>query len=200
MWSNLERTEVYYAVNHRLYKQGHAYHNMSHVKSMYDYLEQTAEPYSLPLDIAVLAHDVVYDESPNKEFRSVQVLKSMSVNLPEDAVAEAAELIMATEKHLVTDIRYSAIIRADLHQLANITTVIENYAKLTRESVRLYNCSEYDFAKNNSKFMYDIRHRVIKNAFTLDSAHRDFYLDVCTGIDLTLKFSAAILQTPYNKV
>lgn len=173
--------------------RGCTYHNGWHIREMYLYLEKTNEPYDEVLDWAVLFHDIVYDNQPEKEYRSAVMFSDMKekysgcdLNLLDEG--HVATLIMATEKHSVTYPGHSAIIRADLHALADPVQTFRNYKLILDESMHLYKIDEKTFADNNIKFMGDLYKRVEKNMET-DPNHREFYKEVKRGIVSTINLS-----------
>lgn len=188
MWSQLLNTGVgiiakdYYDLNRC------QYHNWQHILSCYDYLEKNSVPYNEDLDFAVLHHDIVYDQHPEKEARSAEFVKN---KYPD--VVGAIEPIMATVDHSIKDKNEISgwMIRADLHQLANPALVIENYVKIMKESLALYNIDVPTFAKNNIDFMSKLISRVMDN-YVVDKD--PFWLDVIVGIDLTMRLSSAMLS------
>lgn len=197
-WSRITDTELAREAWDILYDRNYsdcklAYHNAGHVMTMYRYLEKTNEPYNECLDWAVLFHDIVYDDKPQKEYRSAlkfsemkAVYKGCDLNPIDEA--QVAELIMATEKHYVTYPKYSAIIRADLHALTDPVMTFYNFKSILKESMYLYEIDERTFADNNIKFMGDLYKRVEMN-MDLDSTHREFYKDVKRGIVSTINLS-----------
>jgi len=72
-WSRIQNTELAteaYVLMNENEMAGCQYHNNQHIEEMYQYLEDTDEPYDEALDWVVMFHDVVYDEKPEKEARS----------------------------------------------------------------------------------------------------------------------------------
>jgi predicted metal-dependent HD superfamily phosphohydrolase len=192
-WSRITETELGKAAWDILDSSRCAYHNGWHVIDMYKYLEQTNEPYDECLDWAVLFHDIVYDDKPEKEYRSAVKFSDMkekysgcNLNLLDEG--HVASLILATEKHYTTYPSYSAIVRADLHALTSPLDTFYNFQSIMSESMYLYKIDEVTFADNNIKFMSDLYKRVDMNV-DLDSIHRDFYKDVKRGIVSTINLS-----------
>jgi predicted metal-dependent HD superfamily phosphohydrolase len=187
IWDNYDNREL-------------AYHNWDHVLAMYKYLALSNEPYDEALDWAVLFHDIVYDEKPEKELRSMQVFADM-VERYEGCTPDIWErdrvckLIMYTVDHVVTQYpKSSAIVRADLHGLTKRLTTFENFGKIMKESMALYGIDEIVFVKNTEKFMTDLLFRVCAN-IQIDPDHEEFYLSVAEGISLTITLARAIKGT-----
>lgn len=192
MWSKINKEHIFKKYD----SNALAYHNVHHLLNMYQYLEDSEEPYNEALDNAILYHDIIYDNLPDKELRSAKYMIDRTMLLDYNSIVSIAyDLIMATKEHLVTDLSYSPIIRADLHGLTSIDTVLANYYNILHESIDLYNIDEKTFAKNNINFMEGLRSRVLRNANMLDPTHKDFYKKVAQGIDLTIKLSQAIIQS-----
>lgn len=200
-WSKIQNTELSTEAFCRIVDNeiaGCHYHNNNHIQEMYDYLESTQEPYDEALDWAVMFHDVVYDNKPEKEERSADLFKEMSAKIHGCTLSDldkkkAYILILNTRDHVVCDLEgSSAIIRADLHAFADKVSTVNNYTKIMNESIKLYDCSIEDFAKANIDFMDDLYYRVIGNK-NLDPQHEKFYDNVCQGILLTRDLSKAIL-------
>lgn len=188
MWSKLLNVGVgiiakdYYDLNRC------QYHNWQHILDCYQYLEQNSVAYSEDLDYAVLHHDIVYDQWPNKEARSAGFVTSKYPDM-----SGAIEPIMATVDHNIQGRSEIArwMIRADLHQLADLKLAAANYVKIMNESTDLYNIDLQTFARNNQQFMQGLKKTVIKN-YAVDNDQ--FWLDVLKGIDLTVQFSSAMLS------
>jgi len=172
---------------------GRSYHNGSHISEMYLYLEKTDEPYDEALDWAVLFHDIVYDNKPEKELRSAEKFVDMvrnydGCNLDFYNKLRVISMIHATEDHSCTSTDNSAIIRADLHALTDPIQTYWNYVKILKESMYLYKIDEKTFADNNIKFMGGLYDHVEKNMET-DPNHREFYKEVKRGIVSTINLS-----------
>jgi predicted metal-dependent HD superfamily phosphohydrolase len=192
-WTKIANTELGGAAWDILGNVPLEYHNGLHVYKMYEYLHNTDEPYDECLDWAVLFHDIVYDDKPEKEYRSAVKFSTMkekysgcNLNLLDEG--HVASLILATEKHYVTYPSYSAIVRADLHALTSPLDTYYNFQSILSESMYLYKINEVTFADNNIKFMSDLYKRVDMN-MDLDSTHREFYKDVKRGITSTTNLS-----------
>lgn len=197
-WSRIQNTPLANAARNVIHDSLYdlRYHDWGHVVSMYQYLADTNEPYDDCLDWAVLLHDIVYDNKPEKELRSAIMFSDMKekyagcdLNILYEG--HVAALIMNTETHSVIYPSSSAIIRADLHGLTNRVTAYLNFGKIMQESMTLYGIDEIEFAENSEKFMTALLDRVSKNV-TRDPDHRDFYFKVGDGIMLTIKLAQLI--------
>lgn len=192
-WTQIAKTELGMTAWDILAISKCKYHNDWHVLRMYEYLHNTNEPYDECLDWAVLFHDIVYDNQPEKEYRSAVMFSDMKekysgcdLSLLDEG--HVAALIMATENHSVVYSGYSPIIRADLHGLTSPIDTFYNFQFIMDESMRLYNINEVTFADNSIKFMGGLYDRVEKNMET-DPDHREFYKQVKRGIVSTMNLS-----------
>lgn len=199
-WSRIQETALAFHAHIKIVNNGCAYHNLEHVQSMYQYLDDTSEPYDEALDWAVLFHDIVYDDKPEKEFRSAKTFVDMvtrygGCTLRPSEQARVYSLIMRTVDHVVhPDVLHSsAIIRADLHGLTNQLTAFQNFGKIMEESMELYGFDMLDFAVNSERFMTALLHRVSGN-ISIDPNHSDFYRQVGEGILYTVKLSRFIQE------
>jgi len=203
-WSKIQNTELAteaYLLMNENEINGCQYHNNSHIEAMYQYLEDTDEPYDEALDWAVMFHDVVYDAKPKKEWRSSLAFSEMKdkyrgCNLSLWNMSKVSGLIMATETHILEtknlSRNYSAIIRADLHALTSKVDTINNFTKIMNESMNLYDCSVEDFADNNIQFMSSLHQRMATNVLNVDEGEKEFFRKVQNGIDLTIRMAQAI--------
>lgn len=171
-----------------------AYHNADHVLSMYEFLELNRVPYDKALDLAILYHDIVYDEHSDKEFRSAQLLYDdrSRIESPE-IIGRAIKMILATREHVAEDDEVKWIVKADLHQLTSRSLAIKNFSKILDESVYLYGVSEHDFAKANISFMRGLQARVHSNMMKHDTDDSAFWSSVNGGIYTTIELSTLLL-------
>ena len=203
MWSRIKNTELEleaYIIMNENAINGCEYHNNDHIEDMYKYLHDTNEPYDESLDWAIMFHDVVYDAEPEKEARSAELFFELvkeyrGCNLDTNGIDRVQFLIMETKMHVVTNEAYlkgsSAIIRADLHALANKAEAVKNFVKIMNESMSLYDCTIEEFTESNIAFMTGLRERVASNIL-VDKEHEMFYNELLVGIDLTIRLAEAI--------
>ena len=188
MWSKLVDTNVGIIAKEQYDKNSCQYHNWQHILDCYSYLESQNVAYDQDLDYAVLHHDIVYDQWPNKEARSAGFLIS---EYPRRI--GASEAIMATIDHSIKNRSEISrwMIRADLHQLADKKLAVNNYSKIMNESISIYKIDVITFAKNNLLFMQFLRKTILEN-YTLDVD--DFWLKVLEGIELTIDISLSLIK------
>lgn len=200
-WSKVRDTELGMAAYMQLYRNsenGCDYHNVRHIVAMYDYLTDTKYPYDEALDWAILFHDIVYDANPDKELRSAKLFFEMNEAYgavsDKDMLWNIESYILATIDHtirLTADDSECAIVRADLHGLANRFTAFQNFGSIMSESMELYDIDMVTFAENSEKFMTELLSRVSSNIIT-DPDHHDFHSDVYDGILYTIKLAQFI--------
>lgn len=196
-WSQILHTELADVVMERIYSNSDdnmlTYHNMDHIDAMYAYLAETNEDYDEALDWAILFHDAVYDNQPQKERRSAELFTNLVKTFDGCVLGDAGkervvELIMSTVEHVVTKPSMSPIIRADLAGLANPVTTYYNYSKIMLESKNLYNVTEVDFAEANILYMRKLKDTINSNWYK-DTQHARFYTAVKRGIIQTINTS-----------
>jgi predicted metal-dependent HD superfamily phosphohydrolase len=172
------------------------YHNLQHVGSMYQHLQDTNEPYDEVLDWAVLFHDIVYDNKPDKELRSGFLFMDMarqyeSCRLSFDQRCDVVKLILQTEKHENLD---SPLVRADLHQLADSVQLFHNFYAIMQESKALYGCSERTFAANSEIFMSSLADRINMNLYE-DTKHKRLWDSIYHGVLSTIDLARILQRT-----
>lgn len=189
-WSKIDEETKEYETAWTWYNKSLAYHNLQHIAECYDFLDRMNVPYDKDLDCAVLFHDVIYDNEPLNEKRSADFVLE---RFPEQT--KAAEIILATAHHKITsdmDEPTRWMIRADLHALASVHTVVINYGKIMAESMYLYDVSSKEFALKNLGFMSKLRETVANNSKIDSEEHIQFWKDVHRGINLTINLSNLI--------
>lgn len=205
-WSKIQDTELAieaYILMNENEISGCEYHNNSHIEDMYEHFKNTNVTYDEALDWAVMFHDVVYDNKPEKELRSANLFFEMSkkyrgCKLDVGDIDRVQFLIMETENHKVTNDVYlkcsSDIIRADLHALTDKVQAVNNFTKIMNESMCLYNCTVEEFATNNIQFMSNLHQRMALNILEVDDDEKQFFYDVQKGIDLTIRLAETITK------
>lgn len=205
MWSRIQHThlatEAYVLMNENEIN-GCEYHNNSHIEAMYQYLEDTNVPYDEALDWAVMFHDIVYDNQPDKEDRSVDMFLNMmnqysGCNLTEMEIGRVIDFIRSTKTHKLYDKGdpCESIIRADLHALTDKVQTTRNFVKIMNESMKLYGCTVEEFATNNIQFMSGLHQRMALNILMVDNGEEEFYYQVQNGINLTIRLAQSLKDT-----
>lgn len=200
MWSEFANESVFAKYREMYNDPRRTYHNWDHILGCYDFLEQNDVPWNYDLDLAVLFHDAVYDELPDKELRSAQMLVEL---LPlQMETPKSASIVLSTIDHSIAgkDGLSCWMIKADLHQLADLEKTFENYYKIYKESRNLYGVSLAEFADANHRFMHPLRGRIRENAHVTTMGDSDFWWKVHGGVQLTLDISSTILNhTMYTR-
>lgn len=201
-WSKITHTELaqkaIQAILDNFCERSLFYHNISHIERMYEYLDSINHPYDECLDWAVLFHDIVYDEKPEKEYRSAIMfsdMKEMYNGCDLNALDEGhvVALIMATHDHRVFYPSSSAIVRADLDALRYPEEARKNFENILRESMRLYKCDKVKAAEGSLNFMKSFINNIEKNKKS-DRINEQFWNDVIVGINYTIQWSQEIID------
>lgn len=191
-WSRIQDTKLARKARNKIIKQALPYHNIEHVRSMYEHLDDTIEFYDEVLDWAVLFHDIIYDEKPAKELRSglyfIQQAEALGCSLSQDDRYKVVQLILHTEKHENLN---CPLVRADLHQLAEPVKRFYNFVAIMQESMQLYGCDEHTFAKNSDTFMSDLARRLTSNFSTVKNYTR-LWQDISLGVEDTIKLARIV--------
>lgn len=202
-WSRIQNTELAAILRGRIQdnteRYSLRYHNINHIVSIYNYFDAVDEPYRESTDWAVLVHDVVYDPEPEKELRSAEFFielaqdRGMSRQLWSDVYYET----MATVSHEITDPRHAAMVRGDLHQLAQPLQVYVNHGNIVRESMSLYDKDMQVCMNGNLEFMRKMLPRVEQNQYA-DPGHADFWRQVSAGVRMTCAINELALGKFHN--
>lgn len=196
VWTRIKDTELFEAARHEIalntLKHKLHYHTIEHVQAMYQYLELSDEPYDELLDWAVLFHDLVYDNKPNKELRSgIRFLElSMSnsgCSLVYEQKVAVVRMILDTETH---ENVWSPLVRADLHQLADPLHTFRNFNSIMLESINLYGVPERVFATNSEQYMRGLSNRLNK-AFEGGKPSR-LWGNILKGVESTIQLARII--------
>jgi predicted metal-dependent HD superfamily phosphohydrolase len=183
--------------------KGITYHNIDHINSCYRWAKEFGYGTN-GLELAILFHDIVYDEKPHKEFRSAQSLvlnyqhfKAFEkLDVSTNDIEKAFVMIMATSNHKLEDWpAYAApMIRIDLADLTSSTKALENWFKVKEESINLYGIDEKTFAENNLDFMRMLKLTVMKNRAIDSPKYRNFWEKVEFGINQTIDQSKKLIS------
>lgn len=153
MWTKLKDTELWKrAETAYAAPEGRHYHNMGHVMRLYEVAEETAVPYDRALDLAILAHDAIYDEKPQKERRSADwLLENAGAEEDPGVIAAAEHLVMTTAHHIPGE--DNRLILLDLHDLGDREVSLRNRELLVAEFLALMGVGRQAFLAGNSAFM-----------------------------------------------
>ena len=178
-------------------RNNNEYHNWEHVEYVMEWLEAHGHNYDSYI-LAALYHDVIYDDLPNKEFRSVNFLHKTIFDErfkpSAETVGKASVMIASTTDHKFDNWPEYChpLIKADLHQLGDPGKVVLNYGNIMRESIRLYSVSEYEFADKsiiNLRLLSD----TCKDNQLIDDDDV-FWGNVQLGIETSIRISEEIMR------
>lgn len=196
-WSKLIDTEMgKYALGIMSTKSALKYHTPDHVRRIYQHAQTLGIEYDINLDAAILFHDVIYDERPDKEERSADFMLATSLNIPEwfegiDA-EKVDDMIMNTVGHKITEGVNPEMIMLDLYELTDSDMAAKNFEDILEESVLLYNITREEAAKGSRDFMLVFSQTIIDNADT--SEFPEFWSDVLVGCTETIKLANAVIK------
>ncbi len=132
-----------------------SYHNWAHIERLYWHAQHTfALDYDPDLDVAILAHDVIYDALPDKELRSSEWLRTQSSN---DSVAANTHILKTIEHRPSADNR---MVLLDLADFLFPDLIGPNLDKIQQESCALYGIRSDQFLTANKAFMLDLHSRI----------------------------------------
>lgn len=170
-WTKLDKDHIWAHVSVKYMEpEGRQYHNMQHIVNMYTYAKELQIPYDVNLDLAILYHDVVYDDKENKEIRSAymftqdilqysgnklskilpeKILMPFGVVKPNDVVDYIATTINHSPEKFDTK-SYLALL--DLYHFSNEKDRQDSAYKLFEEIYNLYpNAKKLDVLQNINK-------------------------------------------------
>lgn len=131
------------------------YHNWDHVNRLYWHAQKTFDlDYDPDLDLAILAHDVIYDAAPDKERRSITWLEN---NADVDTTGARAHILKTIEHRPSEDNR---MIMLDLADFLYPDRAIGNLDKIGAESRALYNVTQPQFLSANIAVMTGLYDRI----------------------------------------
>lgn len=165
------------------------YHNWHHVDRLYTWAHTWGFDYDLALDIAIGFHDAVYDERPNKEVRSADLMRdSIRAFMPylsQSVIDKAYSLIGTTIDHVPTD--DNRLVLCDLADLGVEFYRNINSENILSESILLYpNVKRVDILRNNIIFMRGLRNRLEDNDNLWSEDYEKFQV-IVEGIGLSIR-------------
>lgn len=199
-WSNLVSTDLGRNAK-RLYDANDLdYHNWYHIVDCFDFLGKDIYPYDPNLDAAVLFHDCIYDNYPDKEERSkdrfLRYIQSFPEYEEELDVEAVSDIIMATSHHRTSQCKNDLereMIRADLNSLADPEKCIRNFVRVSKESRRLYKITPQEFAKGSIDFMSRMENIVLENR-DHDVEYQDFWENVLQGVKTSVYLAGTYMN------
>lgn len=144
------------------------YHNIDHVRRLYMRAGEWRIPYDINLDVAILWHDSVYDEHPNKEIRSAEAVKAVAAEHPEwfegVDIVEVNKMIINTVSHKYIEDVNPWMIRLDVAELADPDMRYDNFWSLLEEARELYGIDNAAAAAGTESFMKSFRATMAENS------------------------------------
>lgn len=141
LWQNLQS---HYNEPHR------HYHNLSHIKALHSHFDSVKPFLKNPhaVELAIFYHDVIYDpKQSDNEMQSVKFLQNQLAEfLPKSLLNEVGGLILATQKHTLTDVENSDMayfLDMDLAILGSEKAVYQNYAQAIRQEYAHFADNDY---------------------------------------------------------
>ncbi len=159
------------------------YHNWAHVQRIYWHAEQMGLPYDPDLDLAILAHDVIYDALPDKEERSAQWL---SAHADIDATAANAH-IRKTITH--TPSADNRMVLLDLADFQHPECAAPNLDRIAAESMALYDVTMPQFLQANIAVMKTIGDRIKDGMGCAPATDKAAFKRICTGINSSISLA-----------
>lgn len=189
-WTRLEGTQLWADVEAAMQQPaGRHYHNMNHIRQIYKHAALTFElPYDKSLDLAILAHDVIYDNMPNKELRSAEWLFDRIGDV------QADKHILKTIDHAPT--ADNRMIILDLADFMDQLQTERNYEAILDESLALYGCTRVEFFEANITALDRILRNMIKLQSDPAAGGREIRAaaEISYGIEWTIMRSENLLE------
>ncbi|MFC0339569.1 hypothetical protein [Paracoccus niistensis] len=192
-WTHLEGTEIWNAARAaHAEPKGRHYHNFDHVERLYEIAAEQRVPYDLALDLAILIHDVIYDDQPDKERRSADWMLGFAPVPPDAAWQRAADLILSTIHHGPGgDDRLELL---DLHDFGDLERGLRNRERLAREFEELAGVKRESFLAGNTAFMAKMADRIEEELDLAPEETRDDWARIAFGIRALLAHEAESQQ------
>lgn len=196
-WSKLVSTDMgEYVLGIMQANSSLCYHTPNHVRRIYQHANTLGIEYDINLDAAILFHDAIYDEKPDKERRSADFMEATALNIPAwfegMSVDEIEEMIMNTAGHSVTPGINPAMIMLDLYELTDLESARKNFEDILDESILLYGITRKEAAKGSRDFMVGFSETIILNADT--STSPEFWSDVLAGVTETINLATSVIN------
>ncbi len=187
-WTRLENTPIWRAAKATYDADPRRrYHTWDHVQRLYHHAEHTLNlQYDRDLDLAIMAHDVIYDEHPDKELRSAEWLKAMMGT----GYQRAYDIVMQTFNHTLVHEGDNRIVLLDLADLSIPERVISNHQQVMDEFIALYGIDEAAFNAGNVAFFTEFADRFDPNALPQGSVEKDLALKIHAGMLETIRMAS----------
>lgn len=173
------------------------YHNGDHVRRLYEIAKKWRIPYDINLDAAILFHDAVYDNQPDKELRSAELVKETAVSMPEwfedIDVSETNKMILTTAGHKVIPEVSPLMLKLDLAELGDDNRREENFWNILQESRNLYDIDTPTAAQGTLTFMRPFLVTMYENRSS-DVDDTDYWNEIIRGVEETLTMATTIVN------
>jgi predicted metal-dependent HD superfamily phosphohydrolase len=203
-WSELVDSNMGKYVRAQMSNSKLHYHNFNHIERMYAQALAWELPYDAALDAAILWHDAVYDDKPNKEARSARLMECVAAESPElfggINLNLVSELIMTTAGHGICTHVHNLLLKLDLAELGDRDLCRKNFWDLNKESQELYGITSAEAAQGTLDFMSKFHNTVRENLLqdgTGASFENDgvmYWCGVLDGVMQTITIARAIVD------
>ena len=152
-WTRLEGSALWRAAEAaHASPAGRLYHGFGHPLRLYALAERDRLPYDLALDLAILAHDAVYDGLPEAERRSADwLVREAGGAFPDASLGRAEAMIMTTTRHEPGPGDAMALL--DLTDLKDVRLSIANRETLAAEAALLSGTTRDAFMARTAAYM-----------------------------------------------
>lgn len=155
---------------------------------LYHHAEHTLDlPYDRDLDLAIMAHDVIYDEHPDKELRSAEWLKAVMGQ----GYERAYDIVMQTYNHTLIKGGDNRIVLLDLADLSIPEKVVWNHKAVMAEFMALYGYDKATFNAGNVRFFSEFAERFDPDMLQAGSAEQALAVKIRNGMFETVRIAKA---------
>lgn len=199
-WSYLAYTDMgYYVLDAMASNPCLLYHNDKHIEKLYCHAAQADIEYDVNLDAAILWHDAVYDNQPEKERRSVDLMLETAYAMPhwfeELDLTLISEMIMTTVTHKIDEVEMSTLAKLDLMDLTDPQTAYNNFHLLLQEGRLLYGKTTQEVAKATSDFLKNLHGTMLHN-MEVDVEDHKYWHRVADGVAQTILMANTVADLP----
>jgi hypothetical protein len=215
-WTRINKTAFWNSVSFKYSEPyGRDYHNIAHVIRLYNYAAKLKIPYDVNLDFAILVHDMIYDDQPNKEIRTnyefiKMITKSigLGMNIPEKAYLEGivieplkiVDMVNTTINHSPMNnlgLVSNDLLMLDLYNFATKDRV-GDFHILFDECVKLYpNVKKEDILENIKLNLIRLDSNLSVFVDNVDEKNVKYYnawVDINLGIKEQIKYVDGIIN------
>lgn len=180
-WTRIDDTAIWkHALAAYARPEGRHYHGFSHVERLYEIAAEKRLPYDLALDLAILTHDVIYDDKPEKERRSADWLLDFAPVADSETWAKAEALVMSTADHQPGGDDRLALL--DLHDFVDFERSLRSRELLVDEFAELAGLDRETFLAGNIAFLNGLAGRIEDSLGEARPEDRDEWSAIATGI------------------